>query len=82
MKQKDIALIAVIVFVSAVVSLIVSKTLFASPKHRQQAVEVVDPISANFPAPDSHYFNAQSIDPTKLIKIGDNSNPTPFNTKQ
>lgn len=82
MKQKDLALIIVVVFISAVVSLVVSKTLFSSPKNRQQAVEVVDPITSDFPAPDSHYFNSQSIDPTKLIKIGDNSNPTPFNVKQ
>lgn len=82
MKQKDLALVIVIVFVSAVISLIVSKSLFASPRNRQQAVEVVDPIKSDFPEPDSRYFNTQSIDPTKLIKIGDNTNPTPFNSKQ
>lgn len=82
MKQKDIALLAVIVFVSAVISIVVSKSLFASPKNRQQAVEVVDPITSDFPAPDTHYFNKDSVDPTKLIKIGENTNPTPFNSKQ
>ncbi|HSW37403.1 MAG TPA: hypothetical protein VLG37_03490 [Candidatus Saccharimonadales bacterium] len=82
MKQKDIALIIIIVFISAVLSLFLSKMLFASPKNRQQKVEVVEPISADFPTPDSRYFNTQAFDPTKLIKIGDNTNPTPFNTKQ
>lgn len=82
MKQKDVALIIVVVFISAVISIIVSKSLFASPKNRQQAVEVVDPISSTFQEPDSRYFNNQSIDPTKLIKIGDNSNQNPFNSKQ
>jgi len=82
MKQKDIALIMVVVFISVIVSIFVSKALFASPKNRQQAVEVVDPISSSFQVPDSHYFNSQSIDPTKLIKIGDSSNQNPFNSKQ
>ena len=82
MKQKDIALILIIVFVSVVISIVVSKLLFASPKNRQQQVEVVQPISADFPAPDKKYFNANSFDPTQLIQIGNSSNPNPFNGKQ
>jgi hypothetical protein len=79
MKQKDVALILVIVFVGALVSLFVSKLIFASPKNRQQSVEVVQPITANFPQPDTTYFNSSAIDPTKLISIGQNSNTNPFN---
>lgn len=79
MKQKDIALIIVIVFFSAVISFFVSRFIFASPKNRQQEVEVVQSITADFPAPDTHYFNASSIDPTQLIQIGNNNNPNPFN---
>lgn len=78
MKQKDIVLIAVVVVISAVISIVISKLVFVTPAHRQQTVEVVQPISADFPAPDSHYFNAQSINPTKTITIGNNSNPDPF----
>lgn len=80
MKQKDLALILVIVFISAVVSLLVSKTIFASPKNRQQKVDVVQPITADFPKPDSHYFNSTAIDPTQLITIGQNANSNPFST--
>lgn len=82
MKQKDLALIIVIVFVSAVVSLFVSKAIFASPKNRQQQVDVVQPITAGFQQPDSHYFNGSAIDPTQLITIGQNSNPNPFGASQ
>ncbi|HET9173759.1 MAG TPA: hypothetical protein VFN56_00580 [Candidatus Saccharimonadales bacterium] len=82
MKQKDILLIVVVVFISALVSLFVSKALFAPHKGRQQQVEVVTPISDSFPEPDSRYFNTQAFDPTKLITIGGNTNPTPFNAKQ
>lgn len=79
MKQKDITLIIVVAFISAVVSIAVSKYFIAPPKNRQQKVEVVEAISSEFPEPDPAYFNKNSVDPTKLINIGDNSNPQPFN---
>jgi len=82
MKQNDIALIIVVVFISAIVSIFASKALIASPKNRKQQVEVVPVVTETFETPDSHYFNDQSFDPTKIIKIGDNNNQNPFNGKQ
>jgi hypothetical protein len=79
-KQKDIALIVVIVVFSAIVSLFASKALFSSPKDRQQQVEVVEAIDPNFPTPDKTYFNAQAVDPAQNIQIGDNNNTNPFNS--
>jgi hypothetical protein len=79
MRQKDIALILIIVFISAVVSLVISKSIFSSPKNREQQVEVVQPITADFPQPDSRYFNTSSFDPTQVINVGQNSNTNPFN---
>lgn len=78
MKQKDIAIIIVIVFISAIASLFVSKAIFAPPKNRQQQVEVVLPITADFPQPDSRYFNSTAYDPTKLITISQSNNTDPF----
>jgi hypothetical protein len=78
MKQKDIALIILIVAIAGVLSFFVSKQIFASPKNRQQPVAVVQPISDNFTKPDSRYFNGQAFDPTQLITIGQNANPDPF----
>lgn len=78
MKQKDIALILVIVFASAIISLFVSKAIFTSPKNRQQQVDVVQPITSNFPQPDTHYFNSSAFDPTQSITISQNANPNPF----
>ena len=78
MKQKDIALIVVVVIVSGVLSFFVSRALFSGSSSRDQKVEVVDVISASFPTPSSKYFNANSIDPTQMIHIGDNNNSTPF----
>lgn len=80
MKQKDIALIIVIVFISAVISLLASNALFGSPQKRQQTAEIVQPISADLPDPDNRYFNNQAFDPTKVITIGQNANPNPFNS--
>jgi len=79
MKQRDIALIVVIVVISAVISLFVSKAIFAPPKNRQQKVDVVQPITADFPQPDKRYFNSSSVDPTQPITVGQNANPNPFN---
>ncbi len=81
MKQKDLALVLVIVFISAAASLVVSRLLFASPKNQTQKAEKVDIISAEFTEPSRKYFNADSINPTQQIQIGSNSNPNPFGTK-
>lgn len=80
MKQKDIALIVIIVIISAVVSLLLSNRIFVSPKNRQQQVEVVQRISSDFPKPDDRFFNNQAFDPTKQITIGQNTNPQPFSS--
>lgn len=79
MKQKDLALILVVVFVSAVVALVVSRLLFASPHNRQQTAERVDVITAEFIPPSRQYFSPDAVNPTKQIQIGNNSNPNPFN---
>lgn len=81
MKQKDITLIIVVVFFSAVLSLLFSKLVISTPKNRHQQVEIVDPISDNFPDTDKKYFNEQSVDPTQIIRIGDSTNSQPFSTK-
>jgi len=79
MKQKDLALIVVVVFISIIASLFISNALITAPKNRQTKVEVVEPISADFPTPDNKYFNSNALDPTQLIQIGDTNNAKPFN---
>ena len=78
MKQKDLILIIVVVFVSAVIGFVVSGLLFASPQNRQQTAEKVDVITAEFIQPSSEYFNAEAVNPTQQIQIGSNTNPNPF----
>lgn len=79
MKQKDIALIIVIAFISAIVSFFVSNKIFVTPANRQQKVEVVDRITPDFQPLDKKYFNGSSIDPTQTSQIGVDSNQNPFN---
>lgn len=82
MKQKDIVLILVTVFISAVVAIFLSKIFIAPPKNRQQKVEKITAIDSNFPDPDKNNFNTNSVDPTRSITIGTSTNPQPFNNKQ
>ncbi len=79
MKQKDLALIIVVVFISVVVAFFVSNLFIATPESRSQQVEVVAPITDEFVEPDKKYFNEQSVNPTQLIEIGEITNPNPFN---
>lgn len=80
MKQKDVALIIVVAFISAIASFLITGKLFVTPENRQQAVEVVDVITTDFKLPDSRYFNSDSIDPTVESQLGASTNQTPFNT--
>ncbi len=82
MKQKDIALIAVISIFSAVVSFIASNKIFVTPSNREQKVIVVDKINSEFTLPSTDYFNGNSIDPTQLVTIGANNNTNPFSATQ
>ena len=77
MKQKDIALILVVVVFAGIVSLIFTNIVFPS-KARQLKAEKVSPISSQFNKPDPKVFNKDAINPTQLIHIGDNNNPDPF----
>lgn len=81
MKQKDITLVLVMVFISGVLSFVVSGMIFGSPSNREQKAEVVEEITAEFSPPPAKYFNANSVNPTQLITIGGESNPNPFNNK-
>jgi hypothetical protein len=78
-KQKDIALIAVIGFFSLVLSLVLSNLLFNTAKDKKLDSAVVAPITTEFVEPDKKYFNEKAINPTQTIKINENNNDKPFN---
>lgn len=80
MKQQDVATIILVIGISAIVSLFVSKAIFVPPKDRQQTVQQVQAITTDFetPAPDSPYFNSNLIDPTKTIQVNQSNSNNPF----
>lgn len=80
MKQRDLALILVIVFISGIASFLLSNFVIANPKNLKEQVEVVEPITSEFIQPDSRYFSNKSKNPTQTIKIGENLNPQPFDS--
>ena len=78
MKQKDITLIIVAGFLSAVLSIIFSNLFITSSSNRDQTAEVVEPVSSEFIRPPSAYFNSESINPTQLIEISPDAAGNPF----
>jgi len=78
MKQKDIALIAIIVIISGIFSFIISNYVFVKPTDRSTQVEVVPAITSEFAKPDTRFYNSEAFDPTRVIVIGQNSNVDPF----
>ncbi len=81
MKQQDIAILVGIVGFAAIVSYFVS-TSFITPSDKKEQAEVVGAIGSEFVVPDSKNFNADSINPTKLIRIAPNENTQPFTQGQ
>lgn len=82
MKQKDIAIILVVIVVSGVVSFFAGRFFFNKPQNRQVQAEIVDVISTEFTRPSTKYFNEKSIDPAEQVFIGQGANATPFTTAQ
>lgn len=87
MKKKDITVIVGVVIVSCIFSLVLSNVALGPYKKQPIKVPVVQPISSNFPSPETDndyksFFNDQAVNPTQLIKIGDKSNAAPFNESQ
>lgn len=77
MKQKDIIVIIVIVFVAGFASFFASNWLFGGDK-KEQSAEKVDAITSNFDQPNKKYFNEQSINPAQQVEVIDNTNTNPF----
>lgn len=79
MKAKDWSAIGVVVIIAAIISFVIAN-IFLGGKHAPRLkVEVVEPISSDFPLPNKKYFNEDSLNPTQEIKIGEDSNTSPFN---
>jgi hypothetical protein len=74
MKQKDLPILVVIIVVSAIFSVFITKFLILPKSNKPLNAEKVDSISADFQKLDSTIFNEQAVNPTKKITIGDSQN--------
>ncbi len=78
MKRKDLGLIAVVAIISAVISIVASNIFLSSASQRSQKVEKVGRLNSEFIKPSDKYFNSNSVNPTKLIEIGQDKDSNPF----
>ena len=78
MKQKDIALITVVIILSGFLSLLLMNYVFGGARSKPTKVIIVEKIPTDFPSVEKRYFNENSINYTQLIQIGSNENPKPF----
>lgn len=78
MKKSDLALLALIVSLTLVISFLVVKALFGEATNQATKVEKADSISANITEPSSQIFNHEAINPTVVIQIGSSGNNQPF----
>lgn len=79
MKKKDIKKILAVIALSVVVSFFISSFLFSDPGAEPMQVRFAEPIVSDFPRPSEDYFNEESVNPTRLIIIGEEvGNVAPF----
>lgn len=78
MKRSDLALLALIVSLTLVVSFVLVKALFGEATNQATKVEKAEPISANLVEPSPSIFNRDAINPTVVIQIGNSGNQQPF----
>lgn len=76
MRQKDLPILIFIIIFSAVFSVMITKFVIIRNTEPLKA-EQADTISSSFEQPDNTIFNADALNPTQLIKIGDNPNAQP-----
>lgn len=79
MKSRDLSVIVASAVVSGIFAFVLSNFIFGGEKSYNLKAPKVEEISAEFVQPDSKYFNRGSINPTKLITIGDSGSEDPFN---
>ncbi|HEX9679124.1 MAG TPA: hypothetical protein VGA08_00700 [Candidatus Saccharimonadales bacterium] len=77
-KQGDIAVVILVVSISLVASYFLGNAIINTDANRSTEVEVINPISAEFGVPSDNIFNDEALNPTELIRIGDDGTNTPF----
>jgi capsular polysaccharide biosynthesis protein len=83
MKRREIIMVVIIGFFTAIIAFLLSTIIFKSPQHRSTKVPVAGSIDTNFPdiRHDSNYntiFNDKALDPAVPLNASTNPNNQPF----
>jgi len=78
MKKSDWALIVLIVAIAGIASYFAVSTFLPAPNKDPQTVPTADPITTTVVAPSDQIFNANAINPTVKVTIGNQSTNPPF----
>jgi hypothetical protein len=78
MKKQDLLTMIVVGIVSLTFSVFLSGRLLNGGTEKKQETEKITPITSDFPQLSSKYYNDMSVNPTKLIQIGQGENTKPF----
>ncbi len=79
MKKSDWAAIILIVALVGIASYFVVGALMPSPSENPQSVPIATEITSDIVEPSKEIFNADAINPTVRITIGNQSDERPFN---
>ncbi len=80
MKRNEIALLIVIVGISALSSyFLINSIVQSNGSQKPVNVKVAAPISTVVTQPNPAVFNKEALNPTIKVKIGDQANNQPFN---
>ena len=79
MKKSDWAAIILIVALVGIASYFVVGAIMPSPSENPQSVPIATGITSDIVEPSKEIFNADAINPTVRITIGNQSDERPFN---
>lgn len=79
MKKSDWAAIILIVALVGIASYFVVGAIMPSPSENPQSVPIATEITSDIVEPSKEIFNADAINPTVRITIGNQSDERPFN---
>lgn len=71
MKKTDILICFALAILSAVLSVVVTNSIFGDPEKAVATIEIVDAIPGEVIKPDPLVFNEKAIDPTVEVCIGE-----------
>ena len=77
MKKSDLATIILIAGFSTIVAFLLANVLLGDPNEESVKVQYLDVISSNIAQPDRELFNAEAVNPTVEVHVGQcNNNET------